>query len=90
MDNESHWTQEERDNVASYLKHRVPKLPILRFFEFAHLPTKLADVSFTFARQAAFIVENTHGTCFEQAVALRRLLESKDAAVRAALPPDSA
>lgn len=58
--------------------------PILRFFVFGHLPSPLREVSASFARQALFILENTHSGA-EQSVALRKLLESKDAAVRARL-----
>ncbi len=58
--------------------------PIMRFFEYAHLPEKLRAVSQPFGELA----ERIHATlprCAERTVALRKLLEGKDAAVRAAL-----
>ena len=60
--------------------------PILRFFEFEHLPTELQDVSQAFANLAAY-VETRLPAGAEKSTALRKLLEGKDAAVRAALPP---
>ena len=57
--------------------------PILRFFAFGHLPQKLKDVSWEFARMAVTIMNLPRSA--ERTVALRKLLESKDAAVRAAL-----
>lgn len=57
---------------------------ILRFFEFAHLPDTLQGVSQPFYQMAHHLaLELPDGE--EKAVALRKLLESKDAAVRAAL-----
>ena len=58
--------------------------PILRYFAWEHLPPKLAQVSQQFAILANHI-EETIPSGPERAVALRKLLESKDAAVRAAL-----
>ncbi|MEU3613539.1 hypothetical protein ABZ725_14645 [Streptomyces sp. NPDC006872] len=60
--------------------------PILRYFEFTHLPEDLRRVSMPFsdlAHRLAVILPPGP----ELDVALRKLLESKDAAVRAALPP---
>lgn len=57
--------------------------PILQFFVFAHLPEHLQAVSRPFAEQAARIMELPRNP--ERTVALRKLLESKDAAVRAKL-----
>ena len=60
---------------------------IAQFFSFAHLPMKLANVSRPFAHMAAEIV-----LCLprnpERTVALRKLLESKDAAVRCYIAKD--
>ncbi len=58
--------------------------PIIRFFEFDHLPEPLQRVSRPFRILALVILEVTEPSA-EQSVALRKLLESKDAAVRAAL-----
>lgn len=60
---------------------------VLRFFEFDHLPPYLQAVSEPFWALAHGLVENPaieHGA--ELTVALRKLLESKDCAVRSALP----
>ncbi|MDD9910171.1 MAG: hypothetical protein OXR62_10815 [Ahrensia sp.] len=62
----------------------TPLEPILRFFAFEHLPPHLKAVSAPFSALAADIVE-TLPRCPERSVALRKLLEAKDAAVRAAL-----
>ncbi len=57
---------------------------ILRFFEYDHLPVKLQAVSKPFGDLAEFLSMTVpHGP--ETSVALRKLLEAKDAAVRAAL-----
>ena len=56
--------------------------PILRFFHYAHLPEKLQDRSRPFCNLARYLVENSPRNA-ERTVALRKLLEAKDAAVRA-------
>lgn len=63
----------------------VPAMPpILRYFEFAHLPDRLRAVSMPFSELAHQLAASLPlGP--ELSVALRKLLESKDAAVRAAL-----
>lgn len=61
-----------------------PQEPILQFFGFAHLPKHLADVSEPFGVLAAKICNEVPRNA-ERTVALRKLLESKDAAVRAVL-----
>jgi len=58
--------------------------PILQYFSYGHLPPTLATVSAQFAVLAEFIVDHLP-RCAERTVALRKLLEGKDAAVRAAL-----
>lgn len=58
-----------------------PPDPIYQFFAFAHLPAHLQEVSRPFAELATFIVSLPRNA--ERTVALRKLLESKDAAVRA-------
>lgn len=55
---------------------------ILQFFEYGHLPPHLQDVSRQFHALAHELVESTPRNP-ERTVALRKLLESKDAAVRA-------
>jgi len=56
--------------------------PILQFFEYAHLPPELQDVSRQFRIVALGLVEELPRNP-ERTVALRKLLEAKDAAVRA-------
>jgi hypothetical protein len=56
--------------------------PLLQFFEYAHLPLVLADVSRPFCELASWIVTTVPSNA-ERAVALRKLLEAKDCAVRA-------
>jgi hypothetical protein len=55
---------------------------ILRWFEYSHLPKDLQSISKVFASVAIFINDNIASSA-ERTAALRKLLESKDAAVRA-------
>lgn len=59
--------------------------PILRFFEYDHLPEKLQTVSKPFGDMAEMLAGMPTDHPAELATALRKLLEAKDAAVRAAL-----
>lgn len=79
---ESPPTNEAQDRIDDNLDP-LPE-PILQFFEYDHLPAKLQAVSCPFRELALYVIE----TCPrnpERTVALRKLLESKDAAVRAAI-----
>ena len=59
--------------------------PIIRYFSYEHLKSAtLQNVSKTFHDQAVYLIEALEDGP-EKSVALRKLLESKDAAVRAAL-----
>lgn len=58
--------------------------PILQFFAFAHLPEHLQTVSAPFGELATKLVLQLPRNP-ERSVALRKLLEGKDAAVRALL-----
>jgi hypothetical protein len=58
--------------------------PILQFFSYTHLPTPLAAVSKPFCELAESLVLTLPRNP-ERTVALRKLLEAKDAAVRAIL-----
>ncbi len=62
---------------------------IIQFFAYAHLPAHLQEVSRPFGELAELIV-STLPRNPERTVALRKLLESKDAAVRARLYKESA
>jgi hypothetical protein len=57
---------------------------MLQFFEYAHLPEKLQAVSRPFGELAEKIVTDLPSNA-ERTVALRKLLEAKDCAVRALL-----
>lgn len=58
--------------------------PIMQFFAWEHLPPHLQEVSKPFGEMAQTIVDTLPRNP-ERTVALRKLLESKDAAVRARL-----
>jgi hypothetical protein len=58
--------------------------PILQFFKWEHLPPPLQLVSQPFGQLATTLVDTLPRNP-ERTVALRKLLEAKDAAVRAAL-----
>lgn len=58
--------------------------PILQFFAYQHLPPHLQEVSEPFCLLANDILETLPRNP-ERTVALRKLLEAKDAAVRARL-----
>ena len=57
---------------------------VLRFFDYAHLPPRLQEVSKPFCELAKAVAERAPESQ-ETPVALRKLLEAKDAAVRATL-----
>lgn len=59
---------------------------MLKWFAYAHLPARLQPVSARFAVLAHAIVETIEPGP-ERTVALRKLLEAKDAAVRAQVEP---
>lgn len=60
--------------------------PILHFFHYAHLPERLRATSRLFFILAAELIRSLPRNA-ERTVALRKLLEAKDCAVRANLPP---
>ena len=57
---------------------------LLRYFEFAHLPEHLQEISKPFNALAHILEEMLPGGP-EKTVAFRKLLEAKDCAVRSAL-----
>lgn len=65
------------------------KEPLLQFFNYKHLPEEVQYISKTFHALAVFLIEYTPRNP-ERTVALRKLLESKDCAVRAVLYKSSA
>lgn len=58
--------------------------PILRFFHYGHLPPSLSAVSEPFCQMAERIISSLPRNA-ERTMALRKLLEAKDCAVRAML-----
>ena len=67
---------------AEFSAEQISTDSILRYFHYAHLPEQLQGASKPFCDLARHIIE----TCPrnpERTVALRKLLEAKDAAVRA-------
>jgi hypothetical protein len=61
---------------------------LFKFFEYEHLPDELQGTSSPFYELAQRIIETIESGP-ERTVALRKLLEAKDAAVRAKLHPRS-
>ena len=59
---------------------------MLKWFEYKHLPNHLQQISVQFHDLATSIVNNLEGGP-ERTVTLRKLLEAKDAAVRAKVNP---
>ena len=57
---------------------------LMQFFEYAHLPTHLQEISKPFGELAKLITEILPENA-ERTTALRKLLEAKDCAVRAKL-----
>jgi len=64
----------------------MPEERMMKWFEFKHLPENLQVVSVKFFEVACEIVALTEPGP-ERTVCLRKLLEAKDAAVRAKLNP---
>jgi len=62
----------------------APVEPVLQFFAYDHLPDHLKEVSAGFFMMAHGLVKDLPRNP-ERTVALRKLLEAKDAAVRARL-----
>ncbi|MGH9769318.1 MAG: hypothetical protein ACREAB_17980 [Blastocatellia bacterium] len=75
---------EEKNTIAEAAHRAADPEPLLQFFTFAHLPVHLQAVSGPFAELAHRIVETLPRNP-ERTVALRKLLEAKDCAVRAVL-----
>ena len=78
-------TNEIHPAPEGFTAEQLASDPILRYFHFAHLPPALRATSVKFYELASFMVEVLPRNP-ERTVALRKLLEAKDAAVRANLP----
>lgn len=72
-----------KESDMSEQQEREPA-PIIKYFSFDHLPDDLKEASRPFCATAEWVDQNLPN-CAEKSVALRKLLEAKDAAVRAAL-----
>lgn len=79
--NEREATEEER-GAAIWDSADAAQEWIAQFFSYAHLPQPLADISRPFAEMAQRMLQTLPRNP-ERTVALRKLMESKDAAVRA-------
>ncbi len=79
---------EHYDLATGICGHRIEgghvPAPILKYFEYKHLSPPLAEVSQQFHDLAHWVDENLPASA-ETTTALRKLLEGKDAAVRAKL-----
>jgi hypothetical protein len=73
-------TEADRAMLAAGQQHDR----MLQFFEYAHLPERLQEISKEFFTMAHWIAMNLPSNP-ERTVALRKLLEAKDCAVRARL-----
>lgn len=69
---------------AEFSDEQLMEDPILRFFHFTHLPPSLRDMSQHFCYLARNVVTSAPRSA-ERTMALRKLLEAKDCAVRALL-----
>ena len=78
------WSPKDVFSKAYYRIKETDREPILKYFEYTHLPERLQTVSKPFCL-IANVIMSTSPASAEKTVALRKLLESKDAAVRAAL-----
>jgi hypothetical protein len=66
---------------AEFNEAQISTDPILRYFHYSHLPAQLQETSKRFCDLARYVLMLPRNA--ERTVALRKLLEAKDAAVRA-------
>lgn len=76
--------QEPATPVVEEAKPVPPQSPILKYFKYSHLPPHLQEISKLFHDLAHDLEKHIPGNA-EKSVALRKLLEGKDAAVRACI-----
>ncbi len=74
---------------TEFTPEQIASDPVLRYFHYSHLPEALQQASKPFCDVAEFIIQTIPRNA-ERSVALRKLLEAKDAAVRANIPDLSA
>lgn len=77
-------TEEGRAIYEAKLRQHQTAEPMLQFFAFNHLPVHLQEVSIIYFAAAMATMDEVPRNP-ERTVALRKLLEAKDAAVRARL-----
>lgn len=70
---------------VEFTTDEIAALPMLRFFHYSHLPPALRATSEEFCKLARYTLDSLPSNA-ERTVSLRKLLEAKDAAVRANLP----
>lgn len=75
-------TEEIHPAPVEFSAEQIEADGILRYFHYAHLPARLQAASKPFCDLARHIIETLPRNA-ERTVALRKLLEAKDAAVRA-------
>jgi len=73
-------------DLPEFEESRLAKFPILAFFKYDHLPKHLSEVARHYAHLAFLAAQANSKHPAEVAAGLRKLLEAKDCAVRAALP----
>jgi hypothetical protein len=73
------------DKAAKELMDVLQNYPIIKYFEYGHLPDHLKGISKPFAELAVRMARQSPSSKQETAAGLRKLLEAKDCAVRAAL-----
>ena len=84
MEKEQTMTNEIHPPPQEFTEKEIQADHILQFFHYAHLPPHLQERSKLFCDLARTIIDTTPRNP-ERTVALRKLLESKDAAVRSFL-----
>ena len=67
---------------TEFTAEQIAQDPVLQYFHYAHLPPALQARSKPFCDLARLIIDTTPHNA-ERTVALRKLLEAKDAGVRA-------
>lgn len=81
-------TRQDIENEVAFFLHLIREARmndlLLQFFSFKHLPPRLQTVSAKFA-ELAVDIDKTLPDNEEKHMALRKLLEAKDCAVRAML-----
>lgn len=75
-----------RAAAAAFTIEEMKADDVLRFFHYSHLPERLQAASKPFCDLERIIIDTTP-RCPQRTIALNKLIEAKDAAVRALVPP---